>query len=94
MNSNYMIEFGKTVRKSRTELGITQEELAELVNSCCITIRKIEQGKGNANWKLCTMLCIVLNIDLDFLNRKNISPYLNERIRKTQIEVFINSDED
>lgn len=94
MNSNYMIEFGKTVRKSRTELGITQETLAEMVNTCCITIRKIEQGKVNASWKLCTMLCIVLNIDLDFLNRKYISPYLNERIKETQIEVFINYDGD
>lgn len=94
MSSDYLIEFGKMVRKSRTELGITQEELAEMVNTCCITIRKIEQGKVNASWKLCTMLCIVLNIDLDYLNTNCISPYLNERIKATRIEVFINSDED
>lgn len=94
MSSDYMIEFGRMVHKSRTELGITQETLAEMLNTCCITIRKIEQGKANASWKLCTMLCIVLNIDLNSLNRKYISPYLNERIKETQIEVFINSDED
>ena len=45
------------VREAHTELGLSQEKLAEILNIISRTILNIEAGRGNPNLKSCT-LCL------------------------------------
>ena len=44
------------IRKSRTELGLSQEKLAEILGFDSRTILNIENGRGNQNLKNCIPL--------------------------------------
>ena len=43
------------VRDARTELGLSQERLAEILNIDSRSILNIEAGRGNPNLKSCTL---------------------------------------
>ncbi len=83
------IEFGEMVHAQRLKKGITQEQLAEQLDTCCVSIRKIEQGRGNANMRLYFMLCCLLDIDIRALQEKYVVPYLKERVKDTGIDIMI-----
>ncbi len=89
MIEDMQIEFGKQVREARLDAGVTQETVAEILNTCCASIRKIEQGKGNSNLRLCVMLSLLFSINTDSLRKKYIVPYLRERVEATNIDVFL-----
>ena len=55
------------IKELRTELGITQEELAEKAGVRRETIVFLEQGKYNPSLKLAHDIAVVLKTDLDDL---------------------------
>jgi len=55
-------ELGKIIRNRRTELGITQEDLAEICSISSKTLREIELGKANPRFE--TLLAILATIGL------------------------------
>ncbi len=83
------IEFGEMVRAQRLKKGLSQEQLAEQLDTCCVSIRKIEQGKGNTNMRLYFMLCCLLGIDTHDLQEKYVVPYLKKRVKDTGIDIMI-----
>jgi y4mF family transcriptional regulator len=58
-------EIGKSIRKRRQELGITQGDLAELSNTSDKTVRAVERGQGNP--RLDTLLSILGVLGLSML---------------------------
>ncbi len=89
MIEEMQIEFGKQVRTARQSAGVTQEKVAEILDTCCTSIRKIEQGKGSSNLKLCVMLSLLFSINTDNLRKKYIVPYLRKRVKETNIDIFL-----
>ncbi len=83
------IEFGKMVHAQRLKKGLTQEQLAEQLDTCCASIRKIEQGRGNANMRLYFMLCCLFDINIRALQEKYVVPYLKERLKNTSIDIMM-----
>lgn len=88
------IEFGKMVHNARLEQGFTQEYIAEVLNTCCISIRKIEQGKSSSNAELCFSLCKLLNISTYELRKKYVSPYLHKRVKDSGIDIMLESSDE
>lgn len=58
-------ELGDKIRRRRQELGITQEDLAELSETSDRTVREVERGKGNP--RLDTLIAILTVLGLIFL---------------------------
>lgn len=85
---NMRIEFGKMVRNARLKQGLSQEQLAEMLGTCCVSIRKIEQGRGSAKLRLCLMLCILLGISTRSLRQKYVTPYLCNRVKASGIDIM------
>ena len=55
------------VREARTELGLSQEKLAETLNMDTRTILNIEAGRGNPKYDKLYPLITYLKIPADFL---------------------------
>jgi len=89
MIEKMQIEFGTQVRTAREDAGVTQEEIAEILDTQSSNIRKIEQGKGNYDLRLCVMLSLLFSINTDSLRKKYIVPYLHERVKATNLDVFL-----
>lgn len=53
--------FKNHLKKVRTEMGITQKDLADLVGVSRQTISSIENGQFNPTAKLALLLCIALD---------------------------------
>lgn len=53
------------MKLARTQVGLTQQELAEKVGVTRQTISLIEKGKYNPSLKLCLQICYVVNQTLD-----------------------------
>ncbi|MCD7923972.1 MAG: helix-turn-helix domain-containing protein [Bacteroides sp.] len=62
------MEIGKSISDRRRQLGITQQDLAEMAEVGIATIKDIERGKGNPSLKtlekICTVLGLVIHLDL------------------------------
>lgn len=54
-----------TVRETRTELGLSQEKLAEILNLDTRTILNIEAGRGNPKFEKLSPLITYLKIPAD-----------------------------
>lgn len=85
------IEFGQMVHNARLEQGLTQEQIAELLDTCCINIRKIEQGINSPNMQLYFSLCVLLNIETYGLRKKYVAPYLQKRVKESGIDIMLES---
>lgn len=85
----FQIEFGKQVRASRLRLGLSQEQLAEMMNTCSACIRKIEQGKANIHVNNFMFLIYSLDIDIKSLQEEYIMPYLSMRKEETNIHISV-----
>lgn len=62
------MEIGNSISNRRRQLGITQQDLAEMAEVGIATIKDIERGKGNPSLKtlekICTVLGLVIHLDL------------------------------
>lgn len=70
--------FGYLVRERRSELGVSQEKLAEL---CDLSLRRvvgIENGESNLTFSNLIRLCVTLNIDCGELSQFYTPPYEDE----------------
>jgi len=59
-------ELGKKIKARRSELGITQEDLAELSDTSSKTVREIERGQGNPRFNTIIAIVAVLGLVLVF----------------------------
>jgi putative transcriptional regulator len=58
------LEIGNKIRQRRAELGITQEDLAELSDTSSKTVREVEKGKGNPRFDTIMGMLVVLGLVL------------------------------
>lgn len=77
------------VREYRTELGLSQEKLAEILNLDQRTILNIEAERGNPKFEVLYPLIIYLKIPADriFYPYKDISPIYHIRTDSNLEEV-------
>lgn len=61
------VETGKRIQKLRREKGLTQEQLASLLDVTDRHIRSIENGKKNASIDLLVALSELFTVSLDFI---------------------------
>ncbi len=69
------------VREARTELGLSQEKLAEILNIDSRTILNIEAGRGNPKFEVLYPLITYLKIPADTIfypNAENQQPNLQK----------------
>ncbi len=69
------------VREARTELGLSQEKLAEILNIDSRTILNIEAGRGNPKFEVLYPLITYLKIPADTIfypNTENQQPNLQK----------------
>ena len=60
-------EKNERMRAARTNCGLSQQELADVVGATRQTIGLIESGRYNPSLKLCTAICKTLGKTLDEL---------------------------
>lgn len=60
---DYSKPLGDTVRKAREQMGMTQSQVAELLNIDVRTLLNIENYKGNPKMEILYPLICALNID-------------------------------
>ena len=61
------VKIGELIRKLRTELGLTQRQLAEKINVSDKAVSKWECGNGCPDLSLLTALADVLGTDMQLL---------------------------
>ena len=61
---------GDALRHARDSVGLTQEELAELLDCSSRWVQKLEGPKSNPNWFTLLQLRALLGIDLCELDKK------------------------
>ncbi len=59
------ITFGQVVKARRSEMGLTQGELARRVGCASVTVRKIEYGNLRPSVQIAERLAMSLNIPLE-----------------------------
>lgn len=72
---------GNTVREYRTDMGLSQEKLAEILNLDQRTILNIEAGRGNPKFEVLYPLITYLKIAADrifYPTTKNPTPELQK----------------
>lgn len=62
-----MITFGEMMRARRKALGMTQEELAEVLGVKQATVSDLERGKKEPRWPNAVKIARTLSISLDIL---------------------------
>jgi transcriptional regulator with XRE-family HTH domain len=67
MEENIKLKFGSTIKKLRTEKGISQEKLAELSGLHRTYIGSLESGKRNVSLENINKLAIALNCKISTL---------------------------
>lgn len=80
---DYRIALGNAIKAARTELNLTQNEVADLINSDSRTILNIENYKGNPKMQKLFLLIRSLHIDpnIVFYPEKSVSSTEPERIK-------------
>ena len=59
-------KFGNTLRKLRLERGLTQDELAELLDKDRAYVSQLERGLKNVTLKTMVQIATGLNVDIRF----------------------------
>lgn len=62
----------ETIRNRRANLGISQQDLAELSGISLATIKNIERGAGNPSFATVNKILDVLGIEILFSVRKTV----------------------
>lgn len=80
---DYKIALGNAIKNARTELNLTQSEVADLIDADSRTILNIENYKGNPKMEMLFLLIRALRIDPNavFYPEKNSNPTEPERIK-------------
>lgn len=61
------IDLGKKIKEGRIEMGYTQEELGEKIDSTGAYVGQIERGERNASMAKIILIAEALNISIDYL---------------------------
>lgn len=72
--------FGLNIKKIRTNKGLTQKQLAELLNVATITIQNYESGRREPNYDMLSKLSEVLSVPLVELFIDDTSSLSTEKI--------------
>ena len=78
-------DFGRRVRKRRTELGLTQGELADRVGTSLSFVGHIERGTRKASLDTLVALSNALEISTDELLVDSLEPRQQERAGKLHL---------
>ena len=71
----FMVDFGKNIKKYRNEYNFSQEQLAEKMNLSVNTICEIENGKKFARAETLVGFAILFNIEVyELFKPENILP--------------------
>ena len=62
--------FGRAIREARTRCGLTQEELAEMLECSSHWVNNVELGKSNLNWRDTIYLMSILKLEPSDLARE------------------------
>lgn len=68
------LTMGKRIKQRRKELGITQNQFAEMLQISNNHISTIENGRGHASIELFCKICSVLDVTPDYLLVGQIHP--------------------
>jgi y4mF family transcriptional regulator len=63
-------EIGQQVMVRRKQLGLRQDDLAEMSSITKRTIYDIEEGKGNPSFKTLSQLCDILGLEINITIKK------------------------
>jgi len=80
------MNFGKTIKKHRTDRGLTQAELARLANISQVFLSEIEKGEKKPSWQSLLQIAQSLNISSVEIVLNSID---DNDIKKGQYETFI-----
>jgi transcriptional regulator with XRE-family HTH domain len=72
IKSRIIVELGRTIRRRRRDMGITEEELAWRAHISDRELRNIEYGRVNPKADTVIAICVHLNIGIDEF--RNIYP--------------------
>lgn len=61
------LDFGKKVKEARLEKGLTQQDLAKIVEVTPESISYYESGKKHPSFEKIKIICRVLNINVEEL---------------------------
>lgn len=62
-----MADFASTIKRLRTERGVTQEQLAAMLNVSRSTIGMYETGSREPDFETCEAIADIFNVDMDYL---------------------------
>lgn len=65
-----LMDIGKTIVERRHQLGITQQDLAEMAEVGIATVKDIERGKGNPSLRTLEKICTVLGLEVQLELKK------------------------
>lgn len=64
------MNIGKTIVERRHQLGITQQDLAEMAEVGIATVKDIERCKGNPSLRTLEKICTVLGLEVQLKLKK------------------------
>lgn len=67
------MDINNIIRNRRRELGISQEDLAEMSEVSLATIKNIERGEGNPTFKTVMKVMEILGLEIVFQVRNTLS---------------------
>lgn len=67
------MDINNIIRNRRRELGISQEDLAEMSEVSLATIKNIERGEGNPTFKTVMKVMEILGLEIIFQVRNTLS---------------------
>lgn len=65
-NIDYIM-IGERIRESRKKAGITQQQIAEIMDVSIAYLSRIERGTSNINLQRLAQLSVVLNVPIEYL---------------------------
>lgn len=90
------MKFGEILKMLRTEKGITQVEMAEMLGISRSSVGMYEQGKREPDFELEEKIADLFNVSLDFLRTGDITKhggwYLDEETAREAQRVFDDPD--
>ena len=90
------MKFGEILKMLRTEKGITQVEMAEMLGISRSSVGMYEQGKREPDFELEEKIADLFNVSLDFLRTGDMTKhggwYLDEETAREAQRVFDDPD--
>ena len=87
------VEFGQRIKKERTRLGLTQEELAEQLNIGPVHVYNIENGRKGCSIDLLLEFAELFEVSTDYLltGRGNMNAEIREHLQGAidELEVLL-----